>query len=60
MIDCSEFNINDKFKPLTLDEVKNIQKDKTLPFAVAAINIFGSLNLGMMIRSAVIFGAETF
>lgn len=60
MIDCSEFNVNDKFKPLTLDEVKTIQQEKTLPFAVAAINLCGSLNLGMMIRSAVIFGAETF
>lgn len=60
MIDCSEFNVNDKFKPLTLEEVKSIQIQKSLPFAIAAINLSGSLNLGMMIRSAVVFGAETF
>lgn len=60
MIDCSEFNVQDKFKPLPLDCVKTIQKINTLPYAVAAINLCGSLNLGMMIRSAVIFGCERF
>jgi len=58
--DCSSFNIRDSLKPMKLEEVKEIQRLSTLPFSIAAINLSGSLNLGMMIRSAVIFGAETF
>jgi len=58
--DCSAFNIRDDLKPLTLDQVKSIQRAASLPFAVAALNLCGNLNLGMMIRSAVLFGAEKF
>lgn len=57
---CSSFNIIDELKHLSLDEVKNIQKRESLPFAVSALNLDGSLNLGMMIRTAVIFGAQKF
>jgi len=60
MIDCSGFNISDDFKHLSLDQVQAFQKKNSLPYAVAALNLSGSLNLGMIIRSAVIFGAETF
>ena len=58
--DCSAFNIRDDLKPLTLDKVKEIQRAASLPFSVAALNLCGNLNLGMMIRSAVLFGAEKF
>ena len=58
--DCSAFNIRDDLKPLTLNKVKEIQKAASLPYSVAAINLSGNLNLGMMIRSAVLFGAERF
>lgn len=58
--DCSAFNIRDDLKPLTLDKVKEIQRAATLPYSVAALNLCGNLNLGMMIRSAVLLGAEKF
>lgn len=56
--DCSFFNVADEFKPLSLDEVQNIQKRESLPFSIALLNFSGNLNVGMAIRSAVIFGAE--
>ena len=60
VLDCSAFNIRDDLKPLQFDQVKQIQKAASLPFAIAALNLCGNLNLGMMIRSAVLFGAERF
>ena len=50
----------DEFKNMTLDQIQAIQKRESLPFAVAALNLTGGLNLGSIIRSAVIFGAEKF
>ena len=60
MTECSEFNINDAFKNLTLPEVKQVQKSESLPYAIGVVNLQHSLNVGAMIRTAVIFGAEKF
>ena len=54
------FNVKDDLKELELDEIQKISKDNALPYAVAALNVDGDLNLGTMIRNAVIFGAEQF
>jgi tRNA G18 (ribose-2'-O)-methylase SpoU len=54
------WNIRDDLKGKTLDELKQIAHDATLPFAVCAINITGDLNLGMMLRTACLLGAERF
>lgn len=54
------WNIRDDLKGKTLDELKKIAQDATLPFAVCAINITGDLNLGMMLRTACLLGAERF
>lgn len=54
------FNVRDDLKELELEEIQKISKDNALPFAVAALNVDGDLNLGTMIRNAVIFGAERF
>ena len=56
--DCSFFNVRDDLKPLTLAEVQAIQKRDSLPFSIALLNFSGNLNVGMAIRSAVLFGAE--
>ena len=60
MIDCSCYNIRDEYKKLTLDEVKEIQRKSSLPYSVATFNLSGSLNIGMIIRTSVIFGARKF
>jgi tRNA G18 (ribose-2'-O)-methylase SpoU len=56
----NDWNVADEFKNMTLDEIKAIQKRESLPFAVGALNLTGGLNLGSIIRSAVIFGAQKF
>ena len=56
----NDWNVADVFKNMTLDEIKAVQKRESLPFAVGALNLTGGLNLGSIIRSAVIFGAEKF
>lgn len=58
--DCSKFNVYDEFKSLTLDDVKAIQKAESLPYAVAAVNLTGDLNISNMVRSAAVFGAKEF
>jgi len=56
----NDWNVADEFKNMTLEEIQTIQKRESLPFAVGALNLSGGLNLGSIIRSAVIFGAEKF
>lgn len=56
--DCAGFNILDSLKPLSIEEVQEIQKENTRPYAVATFNVMGDLNVGSIIRSSVIFGAE--
>jgi len=58
--DCTKFNVFDEFKSLTLDDVKAIQKSESLPYAVAAVNLTGDLNISNMVRSAAVFGAQEF
>lgn len=54
------FNIREKFQNMSLEEVQEIQVQNSQNYAVAALNIDGNLNLGNLIRSAVIFGANKF
>lgn len=54
------FNIHDELKSKTLIEVRAIQKAASFPYAVCGINIDSSLNIGTMIRSACLMGAEKF
>ena len=56
----NDWNVADEFKNMNLEEIRAIQKIESLPFAVGALNLTGGLNLGSIIRSAVIFGAEKF
>lgn len=49
------WNIRDELKGLSLEEIKNRQPK--LPYAICLLNTTGSLNIGVSIRSAVLFGA---
>lgn len=52
----NDWNVFDEFKNLSLDELQTIQKKNSLPYAIALVNIDGGLNIGTIIRSAVVFG----
>lgn len=63
---CSEtdirnnFNVHDNLKNMTLDQLRQYNMSKRLPYSVCAWNVDGNLNIGMMIRSACSLGAERF
>lgn len=52
------WNIRDELKGLELDEILTYQKKNG--FSVCMINTTGSLNIGVVLRSAVLFGADKF
>ena len=56
----SYWNVRDEYKGLSLDELRNVCERDSLPFAVCAINVTGDLNLGVMVRTASLMGAERF
>lgn len=58
VVNSSGFNVLDDLKELPLDEIQSIQRASVLPYSVAAFNLDGNLNLGNIIRTAVIFSAE--
>ena len=55
---CMDFNVADEFKSLQLDQVQAYQKKNCLPYSIGLLNLKGGLNIGNIIRTAVIFGAE--
>lgn len=56
----NHFNVHDNLKTKTVDELRTINIQSRLPFAVCAWNVDGNLNIGMMIRTACNLGAERF
>lgn len=54
------FNVRDEFKSNSVEHNKKICKAESFPFSVGVINVTGCLNIGMMIRSASLLGAENF
>lgn len=54
------FNVSDSYKDNTLEVNQALCKMDRLPFSVGMINVTGDLNVGMMIRSACLLGAENF
>jgi len=54
------WNVRDDLKDLSLEELKDVQGQDTIPFAVCVVNVLGDLNVGMILRSACCFGAEKF
>lgn len=56
----NHYNVRDEYKNNTIEENIAICKKESLKFSVGCINITGELNIGMMVRSACLFGAENF
>lgn len=53
------YNVRDELKPLNVKAIYDWRNNgQTLPFAVGLLNITGDLNMGMILRSAEILGAE--
>ena len=55
-----KYNVHTPFQNLGVDKVKQISQTFALPFAFLAYNLHGDVNIGMMIRTAVILGASDF
>lgn len=51
------WNIRDELKGKELDEIRRSQP--RLPYSIGLINLDGSLNIGTIIRTAVIYGASS-
>jgi len=54
------YNVRDEYKDNTYEQNVAITISEQRRFSVGAINITGELNIGMMIRSACLLGAENF
>lgn len=50
------WNVRDELKGMSVEDIREFQPSND--FAVALINVDGGLNIGSIIRSAVIFGAD--
>jgi tRNA G18 (ribose-2'-O)-methylase SpoU len=54
------YNVRDEYKENTYEQNVAITVSEQRRFSVGCINITGELNIGMMIRSACLLGAENF
>jgi tRNA G18 (ribose-2'-O)-methylase SpoU len=54
----TSFNVHDHLKNLTVPELRAICDQQRNPFAVGLLSVTGDLNLGVIIRSASLMGAE--
>lgn len=52
------YNVHDHLKGKSVEELKLINQADRLPYGVAVINLTGSLNIGIIIRTACNLGAE--
>lgn len=57
-ISNSGFNVHDHLKTKTVPELKAITQAQLNPFWVMCLNVIGDLNIGTVIRSSHLFGAE--
>lgn len=53
-------NVHDHLKQFTVPELYEINMNDRLPFAVAVLNVTGELNVGTIVRNALLTGAHTF
>jgi len=56
----NHYNVRDEYKENTYEQNVAISLSEQRRFSVGCINITGELNIGMMIRSACLLGAENF
>jgi len=54
------WNVRDEYKGYQLPELRETCKRESLLFSVCALNVEGDLNVGMMLRTASLMGAEHF
>jgi len=54
------FNVKDEYKNNTVEQNQFVCHLDRLPFSVGCINLTGELNVGTMIRTASLLGAENF
>lgn len=52
------WNVRDEYKGLSFEQLRSICHKEQLPFAACILNITGELNVGMIIRSASLLGAQ--
>lgn len=55
-----KYNVHTPFQGLHVESLKKLSEGLALPFAFMAYNLHGDINIGMMIRTAVILGASDF
>lgn len=56
----NHYNVRDEYKNNTVEQNQEISQLGCRSFSVGCINVTGELNIGMMIRSACLMGAENF
>lgn len=56
----NHYNVRDEYKSNTVEQNQFICHLERRTFSVGCINVAGDLNIGMMIRSACLMGAENF
>ena len=52
------WNVQDEYKHLSMPELSKVMDASRLPYAVCILNLAGDLNVGMIMRTACIMGAE--
>lgn len=57
---CEGYNVADNFKSWSYNDVKKYYNQHSLPFSVGIFNVRGSLNAGIIIRTACAFHAKDF
>ncbi len=55
-----KYNVHTPFQTLGIEKVQRLMEGLALPFAFMAYNLHGDVNIGMMVRTAVILGASDF
>ncbi len=56
----SGFNVHKRYDALTVPELQKVCENDRNQFAVCALSVTGDLNVGSMIRTASLYGAEKF
>ena len=56
----SGFNVHKRYDHLSIPELRYVCKKDQNPFYVCALSVTGDLNIGSMIRTASLYGAEKF
>ena len=55
---AQHWNVRDDLKDCTLSQLQEKSQNDRLPYGVCVLNLTGDLNVGMVIRTACIMGAE--